>query len=378
MTPSSFSLRASSGQFLRTFGLVALAMGALFAADTFLAKTEEAESRVEAARLFDLGQRLLDQGHGAEAVDRIKDALEIERGNRDYQRVLAQAQLAAGQAADAETTLTDLLLSDSTDGPANLTMGRVLLKEGRMREAISYYHRAVYGQWKDDAEGNRLKVRFELIDLLAQQDSKEELLAELLAVQDQMPHDPAARLRTGRLFLAAGSPARAAELFRGVLREDLDDAAVSADAFAGLGESDFARGDYRAAQGDFEAALRLNPALQANEGSAAAKRLDLTSRVLALDPAVRGIGAAERFRRSRILVQMAFDAAACLGPSSQELLDEAAKTLKARVSAAGEDEATETNLDLAGQLWQARKSGCKPGPDPDDPLGLVVAKAAAQ
>ncbi len=364
MTPSS------SAQFLRTFSLVALAIGAFFAADTFLARTEEAESRIEAARLFELGQRLLDRGHSAESVDRFKDALEIERANRGYKRLLAQAQLAAGQAADAEATLNDLLLSDSTDGPANLTMGRVLLKEGRVREAISYYHRAVYGQWKDDAQSNRLKVRFELIDLLAQQNSQEELLAELLAVQDQMPGDVAARLRTGRLFLAAGSSARAADVFRQVLK----DQPANADAYAGLGESDFARGDYRAAQSDFQSALRLNPGDQAD-----AKRLDLSNRVLALDPAVRGIGAAERFRRSRELVQMTFDAAACMGPNPPlELVDEAQKALKARVSAAGEDEATEANLDLAGQLWQARKSGCKPAPDPDDPLGLVLAKAAAQ
>ncbi len=205
---------ASSGQFLRTFSLVAVAMAALFAADTFLAKTEAAESRIEAARLFALGQSLLDQGHNAEAVDRLKDALEIERGNREYQRILlAQAQLAAGQAADAEATLTDVLLSDSTDGPANLAMGRVLVKEGRTREAISYYHRAVYGQWKDDAQKNRLQVRMELIDLLAQQNSKDELLAELLAAQDQMPGDVAERMRIGRLFLAAGSPGRAGRMF---------------------------------------------------------------------------------------------------------------------------------------------------------------------
>jgi tetratricopeptide (TPR) repeat protein len=361
---------ASSGQYLRTFTLVAVAMAALFAADTFLAKTEEAESRIESARLFALGQSLLNQGHSAEAVDRLKDALEIERGNREYLRTLAQAQLAAGQAADAEATLNDLLLGDSTDGPANLAMGRVLVKEGRTRDAISYYHRAVYGQWKNDAQNNRLKVRMELIDLLAQQNSKDELLAELLAVQDQMPGDVAARLRTGRLFLAAGSPARAADVFREVLKEQ----AANVDAYAGLGEADFARGDYRAAQGDFQSALRLNPSDQA-----AAKRLDLSNRVLALDPAVRGIGAAERFRRSRDLVRMTLDAAECLGPNSpQELFDEAQKALKVRVSAGGENDATETDLDLAGKLWTARLSGCGPAPDPDDPLGLVLAKAAAR
>jgi tetratricopeptide (TPR) repeat protein len=362
-----------SRQFLRTISLVALAMGGLFAADTFLAKTEEAESRIEAARLFALGQSLLDKGRNAAAVDYFKDALEIERGNREYQQILAQAQLAAGQTADAEATLNDLLLGDSTDGPANLTMGRVLVKEGRIREAISYFHRAVYGQWKDDAQNNRLKVRLELIDLLAAQSSKDELLAELLAVQDQMPGDVVARLRAGRLFLAAGSPARAADVFRGVLR----DQPMSADAYAGLGDSDFARGDYRAAQKDFSSAVKLNPGDQA-----AGKSLDLSNRVLALDPAERGINVAERFRRSRVLVQMTLDAAACLGPDPppplQKLLDDAQKTLKQRVNPAGQDEDTEARLDLAGQLWQARISGCKSPPDPEDPLGLVLAKAAAR
>jgi tetratricopeptide (TPR) repeat protein len=360
---------ASSGQFLRTFSLVAVAMAALFAADTFLAKTEAAESRIEAARLFALGQSLLDQGHNAEAVDRLKDALEIERGNREYQRILAQAQLAAGQAADAEATLTDVLLSDSTDGRANLAMGRVLVKEGRTREAISYYHRAVYGQWKDDAQKNRLKVRMELIDLLAQQNSKDELLAELLAAQDQMPGDVGERMRIGRLFLAAGSPGRAADVFRGVLK----DQPVNTDAYAGLGDADFTRGDYRAAQGDFQSVLRLNPTDQG-----AAERLDLCNRVLALDPAVRGIGAAERFRRSRVLVQMTLDAAACLGLNSpQELIDEGHQAIKQRVGAA-DYAATEANLDLAGKLWTARLSGCSPAPDPQDPVGLVLGKVSGR
>ncbi|HEY1757049.1 MAG TPA: tetratricopeptide repeat protein [Bryobacteraceae bacterium] len=365
---SETTASASSGQFLRTLSLVALAIAAIFAADTFLAKSEEAESRIEADRLFKLGQSLLDRGNSVEAVERIKDALEIERGNRDYQRLLAQAQLTAGQLADAETTLDDSLRVDSTDGPANLTMARVLVKEGRIREAISFYHRAIYGQWNDDAQANRLKVRFELIDLLARQDSKEELLAELLEVQDQMPKDASARVRIGRLFLAAGSPVRAADVFRGVLRED-----NSADAYTGLGDADFARGDYRAAESDFESALRLKP-----EDPAATKGLDLSSRVLTLDPAVRGIGAAERFRRSRILLQMALDAGACVNPPPEDLLDQAEKTLKERVNLDGQYNATETNLDLAGQLWQARIAGCKPAPDPSDPLGLVLAKAAAQ
>ena len=196
-------------------------------------------------------------------------------------------------------------------------------------------------------------------------------MAELLTVQDQTSADAATRLRIGRLFLAASSPAHAADVFRGLLT----DQPASVEAHTGLGDADFAKGDYRAAENDYQSALRLKPG-----DPAAVKGLDLASRVLALDPAVRGIGAAERFRRSRILLQMTLDADACLGPSppSQDLRGHAEGTLKDRVSPAGEDAATETNLDLAAQLWQVRKSGCQPAPDPDDPLGLVLAKAAAR
>ncbi len=101
----------------------------------------------------------MQRGENAEAIERIKDAIAIERGNRDYLRTLAQAQFAAGKTADAESTLTELLQSDSTDGLANLIMGRVMVKEGRSAEAISYFHRAMYGHWNENAAENRLRVQ---------------------------------------------------------------------------------------------------------------------------------------------------------------------------------------------------------------------------
>ena len=112
--------------FLRTFGLVFLAIAVLSVADAFLAKMERVETRVEAARLFEQGRILMQRGQSAEAIKRIEDAITIERGNRDYLRTLAQAQFAAGRTDDAESTLAELLQSDSTDGPASLIMGRVL------------------------------------------------------------------------------------------------------------------------------------------------------------------------------------------------------------------------------------------------------------
>jgi tetratricopeptide (TPR) repeat protein len=346
-------------------------MAALFAADMFLAKMEKAESQVEAARLFEQGRGLMQRGENAGAIERIKDAISIERGNRDYLRTLAQAQFAAGKTAEAESTLTELLQSDSTDGLTSLIMGRVMVKEGRFAEALSYFHRAMYGHWNENAAENRLRVRFELIDLLAQRNSKEELLAELLPVQDDAPRDLRTRTRMGQLFLLAGSPARAVDVFRGILHN----APGNADAYAGLGAAEFARSNYRAAQRDFQTTLRLAPDDQATR-----QRLDVCNELLTLDPTMRGLSPAEHFSRSLKLVELTVDEARqCIGPNPspelQGLLDKAGTALKAHVSAAHESEVSESNLDLAEQLWQARKA-CKSPPAVDSSLALVLTKLA--
>ena len=368
MTPQPVAGRS----FLTTIGLVFLAIAALFAADMFLAGMERAETGVEAARLFQQGRALMDRGKNAEAINRIEDAILIERGNRTYRRTLAQAQLAADMTTNAEATLAELLQSDSSDGFASLLMGRALEKEGRFAEAISYLHRAIYGQWDKDAAENRLRVRFELIDLLAKRNSKEELLAELLPVQDQAPRDLKGQLRLGRLFLVAGSPTRAADVFRGVLH----DAPTSADAYAGLGEADFTRGNYRAAQRDFQAALRL-----VSDDQASLQRLEVCNQLLLLDPTERGLGQAERLRRSLKLVERTLsETSQCVdqdpSPDLALLLDKVGKALTAHVAPAHQSEESESNVDLAEQLWQARKKECKAPPASDSPLALVLAKLA--
>jgi tetratricopeptide (TPR) repeat protein len=357
---------------LGTFGLVFLAIAALFAADTFLAKTERAERLVEAARLFERGRVLMQRGQDGEAIEPITNAISIERGNRNYHRVLAQAQLDAGKTADAEATLTDLLQSESSDGLASLLMARVLVKTGRFAQAVSYYHRAIYGNWSEDATENRLRARFELIDLLAQRNSKEELLAELLAVQDRAPQDLKTLTRIARLFLQAGSPARAADVFRAILQIT----PANADAYAGLGEAEFARGNYRAAQRDFQATLRFAP-----ENEAARERLGSINELLTLDPTIRTLEPPERFRRTLKLVELTLDQASrcsAQNPSSElpGLIEAAHQVLKAHVRATRQSEASDSNLDLAEKLWKALGKECKPPPATDSPLALVMARLA--
>lgn len=109
------------------------------------------------------------------------------------------------------------------------------------------------------------------------------------------------------------------------------------------------------------------------------QHLDLWDELLALDPTMRGLGTPERFRRSLKLIELTIDATSqCIGrnpsPELRKLLDEAGQALKAHVGVARQSEVAESHLALAEQLWQSRKKECRPAPDSDSPLALVLAR----
>ncbi len=70
-------------------------------------------------------------------------------------------------------------------------------------------------------------------------------------------------------------------------------------------------------------------------------------------------------------------AATLLGQSTRDLTDKARQTLKRRMSPGRQDQATEADLELSEQLWQARTKVCdrKP-PASEAPLALVIARLA--
>ena len=360
----------SKPSFFRTSALVIAAIAALFFVDTFLAKTERSESRAEAQRFYEAGQRLMKEGLGQDAAIQFQAALSAARDNQQYQLALGQALMAVGRFADAEATLLDLLQRDGTEGAPNLAMARVLSKEGRVPEALSYYHRSIYGQWQKDALGNRVRVRFELVDLLVSRNEKVGLLAELLPLQEEAPDDAETQTKLGRLFIAAGAPVRGADLFSDVLRKKPEDPA----AYAGLGEAQFASGNYRAALGYFLMALRIRP-----EDGSTRQRADLCRQVLDLDPTQRGLSAEEQYRRSvKLLDRVVRETRACpdaaASDRAQDMLDKANKALKQRVSLARLSAAYELNLDLADKLWKIRKTNC--AAPVKDYLSLVLDRLA--
>jgi tetratricopeptide (TPR) repeat protein len=154
----------------------------------------------------------------------------------------------------------------------------------------------------------------------------------------------------------------------------LHDAHETAEAYAGLGEADFRSGNYRAARRDFQTALQLAP-----EDKTTLQRLELCDQLLLLDPTERGLAQAERLRRSRKLVELtAAETNECPGenasPELQVLRDKAGKILQSHPTPTHQAEESESNVDLAEQLWLGRKKECKAPPAGDSPLALVLAK----
>jgi len=369
-TPGSPAV--SAGAFVGTFALILAAIAGLFAIDTILAQTDRAANRAEAHRLFDEGERLQAQGEMHEALERLRSAVAAERDNPMYQRGLAAALLTANRPGDALAVLAERLQHDPTDAEASLMMARALVREGKTRQAIAFYHRAIFGDWSPAQRAGRVEARFELVRVLAAEQAREELLAELLPLESEAPSDHATRIRIAQLFLSASAPARAAEIFAQLVRQDRHDAA----AYAGLGEAELQQGSYRSARRALAAALALRPGDPRIAG-----RLDLCERVLALDPTQRGIGIRAQYARSVALLGLTVAAAdSCAasggGPSPAALLDSARAALgRPLPGGPSADEAVDAQVNLAVRLWQSRPPRC-PTPASARAAELLVTKLA--
>jgi tetratricopeptide (TPR) repeat protein len=364
---------ASAAVFLATFALILLAMAGLFAVDLFLAGLERRELRSEARHLYEEGMSLARRGRQLQAVDRFQAAVAAERSNPVYQRALAEAMLTAGRPAEARAIAAARLQREPTDAAASLLVARALAREGKPAEAIPYYHRAIFGVWDQDTTANRVRSRFELVDVLARMGARRELLAELLPLQDQAPTDRETRSRIAHLFVDAGAPTRAIEIYRVLLREHGPNAAI----YAGLGQAELARGNYRTARSNLARAAQLAP-----DDSTIARRLALAQRVIELDPTQRGIGSKEEYRRSVELLRLTLQAAdSCLTARTAArpaLLDSARAAIAARVPrTTGSHAAVEANIDLAERVWELRRAECPAGPAAaEEPVALVLESLA--
>ncbi len=344
---------ASSSVFIATFGVVFALIAFFLVFDTFVARIDKNEAHSRALGAYNEGARLFGKGLYDDAAEQFSTAASMDRENIKYRVALARATLRQGDTETAQTLLRSILQQDPTDGSANVLLARVLIKEGRIDEGIAYYHRAVYGRWREGEPGSSLDARFELINLLAGTGAKQALLAELLPIQDQSLDDVALRDSIGYLFLEAGSPSRAATVFHQVLARD----AKNVRAYAGLGEASLALGNYAGAENQLERALRLAP-----HDTAIAQRRDVARELTELDPSARGLRLSERYQRARSVLLLTLQTVARCP------LDSAASATAAMADAAlgkqpgttGDalDDVVQTDLAMAQRLWQVRPVAC--------------------
>jgi Tfp pilus assembly protein PilF len=342
---------ATVASFVGTLVGVIVLIGALLAFDVFLSRVDERESSHHAVAEYQRGVALLDANDPRRAVEHFEAALAIERENVNFALALGEAQRRAGDASKAEATLEDLLKRAENDGAVNLAMARVLAGEGRFAESKSYFHRAIYGRWGADSLARRAEARFSLIELLAAHGGGRDLLAELLPLEDVPADSAALRMRLGQWFLLAGSPARAANQFREVLRRNPEEG----DAFVGMGDAALAQGNFRTARADFERGMSLLPS-----DTTLAPRLAFVDTLLASDPTARGLDVLDRATRSRALVdRMLIDLKSCVDRYPGAIATAATAAVADTVHRGTTPEAMADSLiSLAGELWLAYAPRC--------------------
>jgi predicted Zn-dependent protease len=344
--------------------------------DISLEKTQELELASQAQDADRNGQRLLQQHRANEAVDAFRKAHALERENPKYEIDLIQALMAAGKVAEAAPLMNELLELDSNDGEANLVAARLAAQQGQAAAADSYYHRSIYGGWAQSASQHRIAVRLELIHFLAARGKQEEVLAELLPLEEEASRDANLLPTLANLFLEAGSPSRASQIFRRLIKARPADPAD----YAGLGQAELALGDFRAARVAFASAV-------ARDGQMAQwrDRLALATQLSNLDPTVRWLPSAEKYSRSAGILQMATgDLQQCIVNHPERATDQAAilvsaaqQKLSAPAPKQPTNEMAEATLGLAQSLWQARTSLCGTGTAADEePLRWMMEKLA--
>jgi hypothetical protein len=207
-------------------------------------------------------------------------------------------------------------------------------------------------------------LRFELVEFLLETNQLARADSEIIAASIDLPDDPSVRLALAGLFLRAANPARAAEQYELVLKQDPTQLA----ALEGAVESAFALGDYRRVAG-----YRLPDSASSD---VVAHQL-VAREVMARDPLAPRLSAAER--RRRLLLNLTYiegrwkscyaaeDPPAAFPESLVEL------RRSARRAAIGRDtEALEAGLVIIDQLRQRLEQACGPTTPVDQALTIII------
>ena len=355
-----------------------------FALTTMLAGAFERERRERGRQHFESANLLMKEQDFDLAIEHYRDALLYSRTETSYQLGLANALFAAKEFPETEHRLVQLRGVDPTSGIVNYRLAQLAHRNGHIDEAVAYYRTAVYGRWDDSTEatgnGIRVSVRLELVDLLEETGRDRELAVALQELTEIDPSNRDYRHRYAAKLIDIEAPEEASENYSLLLDSDPRDRI----ALLGRAEAEFRLGNYLTARTHYNRAqaLRIDPATS--------ERVALCNRVIELDPTRRGISVAERYRRSRVLVDRTRSVViGCqnpwgdsfvgplppLPPDLRGALDAADAVLR-QTRERPSDEKVEANILLAEQVWDKSRPLCEGTGPNDEALGLVLAKLA--
>jgi tetratricopeptide (TPR) repeat protein len=327
-----------------------------------LAQRAEHLAVEDAAAWYVRGRELLNESNAEAAAVAFRRATMKHRGEKRYVLALADALGRSGNLDPAARALLGLRELSPEDVEVNLALARLARAGGDSAEAIRYYQHAIYAPAATAASSRDL--RFELVEFLLETNQLARADSEIIAASIDLPDDPSVRLALAGLFLRAANPARAAEQYELVLKQDPTQLA----ALEGAVESAFALGDYRRVAG-----YRLPDSASSD---VVAHQL-VAREVMARDPLAPRLSAAER--RRRLLLNLTYiegrwkscyaaeDPPAAFPESLVEL------RRSARRAAIGRDtEALEAGLVIIDQLRQRLEQACGPTTPVDQALTIII------
>ncbi|HEX6323103.1 MAG TPA: tetratricopeptide repeat protein [Vicinamibacterales bacterium] len=332
------------------------------------------ELRVRDARTWhDRGMAHLEAGRLDEAAEALGRARALDRDERTYHLAFGRALAAAGNPAAARQALLTLRQTHPEDPGVNFGLAEVEASAGNVEQAVRFYQSALYGAWEPDRLDDRRRLRVRMIEYLIAQDMPSRAIAQLLLLEADLPAETGPRLEAARLFLAAGDPARALELYRRVLEED----PRSAEAQTGAGRAAFATGDFAAARRHLGRSESHEPDVE--------EMRELAQAALTADPLEVRLSNAERRRRLAAGINhLARAVAACLqrAPQTRPVLadHDAALRAAAEPSAARtfeDPEAFESGVALVARAAAALPAACGP-PDVTTRAWRLIGRARAR
>jgi tetratricopeptide (TPR) repeat protein len=388
--------RPMHGEIARLVVLGILAIAAFFATRAIAASNRQM-TRQDAAEWYRRGERQLDEGNSAGAVDSFRRAVSNDRGETRYVLALADALSREGQLEAASRALMAVRRTSPDDRDVNVQLARVAAARHDMIAAIRYFHDALYAPWPAETAAARRSLRLELVDLMLRTQHTGQALAELQALAGDLPDDVALHVAVAQRFARAGDDRRALEQFQRALRA----VPHAPDALTGAGLAAFRLGQYELSR------RYLNRAPDDADGVPTTRMV--AGLIVESDPWARRLRASDR--RRRLLANLAYARHrldGCLArlsgragtldesrtgppvgghhrdPGAPEAGDDTllgdvlseAQTFGAhlRTSRSFDEDAIEHGLELVARLERAAVDRCPPATPRDRALMLVAAR----